>query len=153
MSTTRVYQIFNCNDDKVATLVHGKMDDGKSPSLNIAENCAVLTKTNTNVYSTADDAINKFSTSSSDSNAMFMVKSNTIIKILGRVNINNYMALKVQCGSKEGYVYAGKVVQKGSGSNPTYSWAKSNMPYFNLASYTSSDWMKKDVLGIKGLRI
>lgn len=151
--STRVYQIFNCNDDRVATLVHGKVDDGKSPSLNIAENCAVLTKTNTNVYSTADDAINKFSTSSSDSNAMFMVKSNTIMKILGRVNINNYMVLKVQCGSKEGYVYAGKVVQKGSGPNPTYSWDKSNMPYFNLASYTSSEWMKKDVLGIKGLRI
>lgn len=96
----------------------------------------MLTTRNTNVYDSAAKALKR--KTDTDSAAMFMIKNNVAVHILGTSNSGNSIIVKIKTGSKVGYVYLGNVTNTNPNSgNPAFKF-NSPAPYANLAVYKTT---------------
>lgn len=122
------------NDNKSADLMYGQGDYG---NISVGNSFMAVTNSDMNIYSDASEAIGK-SSSSTDSKAMYTVKAGTAIRITGRANSGTNVVLQVKCGSKTGYIFAGTVSERSSGSSGvTRSW-KWNSKFLNFYIYNTA---------------
>lgn len=105
----------------------------------------ITTKTSSNIYSTVEKARGKCS-SSVDKGAMYTIKAGTAAKILQVNNSVGDITFKIKCGSKQAWIYAGKLVNKGADSKGgSFGWSRG--PYVNIAG--NSDAFITNTLKLK----
>lgn len=108
-------------------------------------NAYIITTTSRNIYSSADKAINKCE-STVDSTAMYTIKSNTTAKILGINNSSGNITVKIKCGSKTAWIYAGRLINTNPNSQyPSFKWSKG--PYLRFGGI--SDYYITHTLSLK----
>jgi hypothetical protein len=118
------------NTDNVASYAKGQ---GDWANKGVNSVLYVITKSNYNIYSSAEAAKGK-SQNSKDENAMYTISIGTALRVTGRANIGNSIILQVNCNGKNGYIYVGNVKETNSGSSGnTRTWKWDGNPNVFLA--------------------
>lgn len=116
MANTSMRLLHNEQNSAMAKFIHNKK---------VSDGTYILTKsTPTNIYATASLALNN-SVTGNNSNVMMQVRGNYAAKVSEKYSSNNSKyALKIRCGSKDGWVYIGAIEVRDNGQ--TYIWTEGN---------------------------
>lgn len=110
----------------------------------------IMTKTNTNIYSSSEKALEDANSISSESSkAMMMIKGNSSAKVYNVINNNGKILVKIYSGAKEAWLYIGTIQAYGSSTGTYYKWTvgptvnigatKSCLKKFDIGKYKSSN--------------
>lgn len=116
MANTSMRLLYNNQNSAMAKFIHNKKVSGGT---------YILTKsTPTNIYATASLALNN-SVTGDNSNVMMQVRGGYAARVSEKYSSNNSKyALKIRCGSKDGWVYIGAIEVRDNGQ--TYIWTEGN---------------------------
>ena len=116
MANTSMRLLYNNTNSAMAKFIHNKKVSGGT---------YILTKsTPTNIYATASLALNN-SVTGDNSNVMMQVRGGYAARVSEKYSSNNSKyALKIRCGSKDGWVYIGAIEVRDNGQ--TYIWTEGN---------------------------
>lgn len=116
MANTSMRLLYNNNNSAMAKFIHNKK---------VSSGTYILTKsTPTNIYATASLALNN-SVTGDNSNVMMQVRGGYAARVSEKYSSNNSKyALKIRCGSKDGWVYIGAIEVRDNGQ--TYIWTEGN---------------------------
>ena len=116
MANTSMRLLYNNTNSAMAKFIHNKKVSGGT---------YILTKsTPTNIYATASLALNN-SVTGDNSNVMMQVRGGYAARVSEKYSSNNSKyALKIRCGSKDGWVYIGAIEVRDKGQ--TYIWTEGN---------------------------
>lgn len=116
MANTSMRLLYNNTNSAMAKFIHNKK---------VSSGTYILTKsTPTNIYATASLALNN-SVTGDNSNVMMQVRGGYAARVSEKYSSNNSKyALKIRCGSKDGWVYIGAIEVRDNGQ--TYIWTEGN---------------------------
>lgn len=116
MANTSMRLLYNNTNSAMAKFIHNKK---------VSSGTYILTKsTPTNIYATASLALNN-SVTGDNSNVMMQVRGGYAARVSEKYSSNNSKyALKIRCGSKDGWVYIGAIEIRDNGQ--TYIWTEGN---------------------------
>lgn len=116
MANTSMRLLYNNTNSAMAKFIHNKK---------VSSGTYILTKsTPTNIYATASLALNN-SVTGDNSNVMMQVRGGYAARVSEKYSSNNSKyALKIRCGSKDGWVYIGAIKVRDNGQ--TYIWTEGN---------------------------
>lgn len=142
MATNYIYKLDN---NKIAETFYSKNADRLSNS-----GLYIITKSNTNIYSSSSKALSDANSISSNSDkAMMMIKGKTSAKVYDVVKDHNRILVKIYAGTKEAWLYVGTVQAYGSSTGHYYRWTvgptvnigatKDCLKKFNIRRYKASN--------------
>lgn len=131
MANTYMHLLHNEKNSAMAKFIHNK---------DVADGTYILTKGPTNIYATSSLALSN-SVTGDNSNAMMQVKGNYAAKVYGKTS-GGKKALKIRCGSKDGWVYIGTIDVRDRGQ--TYVWTEGNYMNVGITEDRLKDVGKKD---------
>ena len=142
MATNYIYKLDN---NKIAETFYSKNANRLSNS-----GLYIITKSNTNIYSSSSKALSDANSISSNSDkAMMMIKGKTSAKVHDVVKDHNRILVKIYAGTKEAWLYVGTVQAYGSSTGHYYRWTvgptvnigatKDCLKKFNIRRYKASN--------------
>lgn len=142
MATNYIYPLDN---NKIAETFYSKNANRLSNS-----GLYIITKSNTNIYSSSSKALSDANSISSNSDkAMMMIKGRTSAKVHDVVKDHNRILVKIYAGTKEAWLYVGTVQAYGSSTGHYYRWTvgptvnigatKDCLKKFNIRRYKASN--------------